>query len=201
MRLKRLRASRTRVARGRARRPATLISFWLSARARVVFLVRNAAPDCSPVGRFTVRGRPGQNKVRFTGRLGDRRLRPGKYTISPVKIRRSTPSRRTAVGVAVSHRGSIPAKVSGTCPARTRREELTTSARVDASTPSASRTRTETRKRGKGVLGVLKRPKLTFPEADGTLPWLLRLAALSLVVLSGAAILAYVVRYLRGVNA
>ncbi len=113
----------------------------------------------------------------------------------------------TAVGVAVSGRGSIPAKVLGTCPARIHQEEFATSARVDASNPPASRTgpsaasETETRKRNKGVLGVLKRSKLTIPEADETLPWLLGIAALSLLFLSGAAILSYVVRYLRRANA
>jgi hypothetical protein len=159
------------------------------------------------MGRFTVNGHEGQNELRFTGRLGNRRLRSGEYTISPVTIKGARPSRPAAVGVAVRGRGSRPAKVIGTCAARIRQEELATSARVDGLDPSAPRTRpsaavkTETRKQNKGVLGVFRRPRFTIPDAAENLPWLVGIAALSLLFLSGAAILSYVVRYLRRVNA
>jgi hypothetical protein len=56
------------------------------------------------------------------------------------------------------------------------------------------------------VLGVFKRPHVTLPTisipspSDG-MPWLLGVAALALLALSGGAILAYVLNFVRRSNA
>ena len=58
--------------------------------------------DCRAVGRFRVRGREGQNRIRFYGRLGGRLLPRGVYTITPRTVRRS--ERRTLPSVTVAIR-------------------------------------------------------------------------------------------------
>jgi hypothetical protein len=45
----------------------------------VIFTVRQVSPACRTVGRFVVHARKGVNRVRFTGRVGGRKLVPGTY--------------------------------------------------------------------------------------------------------------------------
>jgi hypothetical protein len=49
---------------------------------RVYFVVRQVSPDCRVIGRFSVRGHQGANRVRFTGKVDGKRLSPGTYLIS-----------------------------------------------------------------------------------------------------------------------
>jgi len=87
-----------------ARRTTTL-TFWLSRRARVTFLVRRVAPDCRVVGKFSVRGRKGTNRIRFAGRVGRKHLSSGRYTITPLV--RSSRRVLAAVSVTVGRRGQL----------------------------------------------------------------------------------------------
>jgi hypothetical protein len=48
----------------------------------VVFTVTQVSPSCTGIGHFTVVGRAGLNRVRFTGVLHGHRLKPGTYRIS-----------------------------------------------------------------------------------------------------------------------
>lgn len=97
-----LRAAPARSRGGETRgRPVTTLSFSLPAPRRVRFLVRGR--NCRAVGRFTVRGRKGVNRVRFSGRIGKRTLPQGTYTIVP-DVRGSRASRR-AIAVFVGPRG------------------------------------------------------------------------------------------------
>jgi hypothetical protein len=47
-----------------------------------VFTVNEVSPACVRIGRFTVAGHPGLNRVRFAGRVHGRPLGPGTYRIS-----------------------------------------------------------------------------------------------------------------------
>lgn len=53
----------------------------LSRATRVFFTVTQISPECDLIGRFSVRGKAGLNRVRFTGRVGRKRLGPGAYRI------------------------------------------------------------------------------------------------------------------------
>ncbi len=83
--------------RGKHRRAAT-ITYTLSAASRVRFLVRGPAPSCGVVARFVVSGRAGKNRLRFTGKIGRRRLEPGTYRIV-ARPRKGRASRSIAVVV------------------------------------------------------------------------------------------------------
>ena len=48
----------------------------------VVFIVNQVSPACAGIGRFTVSGRRGLNRIRFAGVVRGRQLRPGTYRIS-----------------------------------------------------------------------------------------------------------------------
>jgi hypothetical protein len=61
----------------------------------VELVVRQSGAACAVVGRKRLRGHEGLNRVRFQGRIGGRRLAPGRYTITVVVVRAG---RRTTVG-------------------------------------------------------------------------------------------------------
>jgi hypothetical protein len=207
VRLRRLRTTRTRTARGRKGRPATTITFWLSGPGRVVFLVQSGGPDCSPAGRFTVKGRSGRNEIRFTGKVRDGRLQPGTYRITPIRIRGAQPSGRHAVGVEVLPRGSVPARITTPCEPSTGPSTTTLSpaggqggAATGGPTSSSKRDATskpEKKGRFQGVLSAITPPDISLPGDTGSLPWLLGVAALALLALSAGAILAYVLTFVR----
>ena len=90
----RLHFSRDWIARsGPKRRRQTLLIFELRRPALVEFLVFRLAPNCVRIGRFHVQGHQGLNRVRFRGRIGERRLGPGTYRISA----KALPAGRTVV--------------------------------------------------------------------------------------------------------
>ena len=203
VRLRRLRAARTRSTRGRAGRTTTTIAFWLSGPARVVFLVQSGRSDCSPAGRFTVKGRQGRNEIRFTGKLRDGRLQPGRYRISPIRIRGAQPTGRHAVGVQVLSRGSVPARITTACvrPTGTSTAASLTAegaAAGGAKPPSKPEASKPERTGGlPGVLSAFKPPGLSLPVDSGSFPSLVELAALALVWLCAGAILAFVLTFVR----
>jgi len=74
-------------ARPRAFRPArrgrggTVLRFTLPSAGRVTLTARTTAGR-RVRGRLVIRGRAGANRVRFSGRLGGRRMRPGRYVLT-----------------------------------------------------------------------------------------------------------------------
>jgi hypothetical protein len=59
----------------------TTIVFSVRRRGVVRFTVVRVYPSCKRVGSFTVRARPGENRVRFRGRIGGRPLTEGVYRL------------------------------------------------------------------------------------------------------------------------
>jgi hypothetical protein len=94
---------------GPKRRRTTTFTFVLPAASRVIFTVNQISPACLGVGRFSVAGHAGVNRVRFAGRVHGRQLGPGTYRISI----------RTAAGAVV--RRITLVVVDGSAPTR---EEL-----------------------------------------------------------------------------
>jgi hypothetical protein len=91
-----VRASQTIVRPGRKRGGTTLI-FRLSRRATLQITVMRVYPSCRRVGAFTVRARPGMNRIRFRGRLRGRPLPEGGYRL----IVRARGARRDAAAIPI----------------------------------------------------------------------------------------------------
>ena len=66
---------------GKKHRRVTTLTFVLRHGARVIFTVRQVSPDCRVIGRFSVRGHAGVNKIKFDGRVRGRQLEPGTYRL------------------------------------------------------------------------------------------------------------------------
>jgi len=67
---------------GAKQRRTTTFTFVLQRSGRVVFTVNQVSPACVGIGRFTLAGHAGLNRVRFAGVVHGRRLVPGTYRIS-----------------------------------------------------------------------------------------------------------------------
>jgi hypothetical protein len=91
-----VRATRTIVRPGRKRGGTTLV-FRLSRRAMLRITVMRVYPSCRRVGAFTVRARPGMNRIRFRGRLRGRPLPEGGYRL----IVRARGARRDAAAIPI----------------------------------------------------------------------------------------------------
>jgi hypothetical protein len=91
-----VRASRTIVRPDRKRGGTTLV-FRLSRRATLQITVMRVYPSCRRVGAFTVRARPGMNRIRFRGRLRGRPLPEGGYRL----IVRARGARRDAAAIPI----------------------------------------------------------------------------------------------------
>jgi len=130
--IKHLRSSRTWIGTsGKKNRRVTTLTFVLDRAARVVFTVRQLSPDCGTVGRFTVRGHTGLNRVRFAGRVRGQQLGAGTYRITA----------RTAAGRAVQR--VLIVVVDGPAPTRAelvalRSSNVCSATRGTASTASSS---------------------------------------------------------------
>jgi hypothetical protein len=165
--------------------------------------VQSGGADCTTAGRFTVKGHRGRNEIRFTGKLRDGRLQPGRYRITPIRIRGAQPSGQHAVGVRVLTRGSVPAKITAACAPSTT-PSLTEEGAAEATAagpkpPSEQESSSKPERKGRfhGVLGAFKPPDLSLPGDSGSFPWLVGIAALALLSLSAGAILAYVLTFVR----
>jgi hypothetical protein len=207
----RVRATRSRFStRGPAAQRGTVLTFRLSRGGRVELVVRGA--DCSVLGRKQVPGHRGRNRVRFSGRLHGRPLRPGRYTIDLVVVRGSERTRFGAVAVEVVPPGSRLTKaqrsepLSNDCLAAGNAPALPAVlvATAAAVPPAATETRSPkvalaaTKRPRTGVLGVsLKPPRLPLPGLEGAPMWLgtLLFAAFALAL---TALAVYVVRFVRG---
>ena len=197
------RVTRKRVAR---------ITFTLDRRSRVFFVVRGPAPSCRVAGRFSVRGDRGVNHVRFAGKVGRRKLSVGTYRVT-ARIRGGTPSR--PVLVAVGEGRVTNGFACGTqAPAGSFGEIFATFGNGAGSTeaagnePAASGVAGRRKTRTKGDSGVLPAvgerlrtlpealPQLAVPAA-GSPSWILGIIALFVLLLSGVALVLYVVRFAR----
>jgi hypothetical protein len=97
---------------GSKKRRTTTFTFVLPHAARVVFTVNKVSPVCVGIGRFSVAGHAGLNRVRFSGRVHGQQLDPGTYRISA----------RTAAGRLV--RRITLVVVSGSAPTRPELQSL-----------------------------------------------------------------------------
>jgi hypothetical protein len=73
------------------------LKFKLGRKAEVEFTVLQVSPVCRVVGRFTVQGRAGLNRVRFNGRVRGAQLGAGTYRITARTRRGGTVFRTTLV--------------------------------------------------------------------------------------------------------
>lgn len=215
----RARPGRVTQTRGKRRRAAR-ITFALSAPGRVVFVVRGPAPSCGVVGRFSVRGTRGLNRVLFTGRLGRRTLGPGAYRIT-AKTRTGAATRPVVVVIEPSRterrfacsepRPEIPeifASLSGSfaSPGDASPGGGTRPAAESTAANSRGEAGAGREESGSGVLPAVKDGLSMIPEAlpelqgpnDSSSPSsILGIGALLLLALSALALLLYVLRFLR----
>jgi hypothetical protein len=119
---------------GPKKRRTTVLTFVLPRAARVVFTVNQVAPVCRGIGRFTVAGHAGLNRVRFSGRVNGKPLEAGTYRIS-ARMRTGRLVRRVTIvvvdGPAPSHAELAAARAANAC------GESRESAALHASTPTA----------------------------------------------------------------
>jgi hypothetical protein len=198
------------------RRSAARITFTLSAPGRVVFVVRGPAPSCGVVGRFSVRGKRGRNRVRFTGRVGRRTLGPGAYRIT-ARTRTSAATRPVVVVIEPGARSAFRCGESGTAGPEifaslsggftSSGAEPGTAAKSAAGSSPPRKTGDSQDDAGSGVLPAVKDglskipealPNLQIPSDSSSPSSIIGLGALLLLALSGLALLLYVVRFLRG---
>ena len=92
----------------RDKRRAAVIAFRLERAAVVRFRVRQESPDCAVVGSFTVRGKPGRNRVRFHGRIRGVALPPGTYSLTATAFRNGRATRLGRTFVVVVGEGGDP---------------------------------------------------------------------------------------------
>ena len=216
-RVTRLKASPKRIKPGTKQR-ATRITFRLSSPARVVFVVRGPAPSCEVVGRFSVRGHRGTNRIRFTGRVGQTTLGPGTYRVTARPAGRPRPESRVVLIVGNGPReqlncASAPSYAFlGTAAFFGEgRGSATTGSPTTESKAGGVAARTKKKEKSKdsdGVLPAIKNKVSELPEALPRPPLprqapdspsaLFGLLALGLLALSALVILLYIVRFLRG---
>ena len=89
-------------------RVAVRLDFILPAAQRLYLVVRGPAPSCRVVGVVPIRGRAGENTVRFAGRVQDRRLEPGVYLLTLSETRRVAPGSEAEAVRVVSPRRTTP---------------------------------------------------------------------------------------------
>lgn len=159
--------------------------------------MQSGESDCSTAGRFTVKGRRGRNEIRFTGKLRDRRLQPGRYRITPIGIRGARPTGRHAVGVQVLSRGSVPARITTACVRPTGTSTAASPTEEGGTGATATGAKPRSKPEAPGVLSAFEAPDLSLPRDSGRFPWLVEAAALALMWLSAGAILAYVLTFVR----
>jgi hypothetical protein len=120
---------------GPRRRRTTTFTFVLPYASRVVFTVNQVSPACLSVGRFSVAGHAGLNRVRFAGRVQGRQLGPGTYRISARTASGRVIRRITLIVVA----GSAPTReelsslrAANTCLGGTRKASSALAANISA---------------------------------------------------------------------
>lgn len=183
-----------------------------------MFFVRGPAPSCEIVGRFSVRGHRGTNRVRFAGRVGRRTLRPGTYRITARPVGDPRQAGRVVLIVGSGPRKELNCSTSnryaflGAASFFGEGGGYAVPAGSTASKTAAPAPRTKKDKKTRGVLPAIRKrirelpeaiprpplPRPAVPGSDTSPPAILGLAALALLALSALAILAYVIRFFRG---
>ena len=199
-------------ARRVTRKRAARITFTLNRRGRVLFVVRGPAPSCRVAGRFSVRGKRGVNNVRFSGKVGRRKLPFGTYRVT-ARIRGGSPSRHVLVAVGEGRvtngfacGAGAPANPFEEIGAMYGNGSGPTEAAANEPAASGVAGRRKTRTKGdSGVLPAVGERLRTLPEAlpqlrvlpAGSLSRILGIIALLVVLLSGVALVLYFVRFAR----
>jgi hypothetical protein len=205
-----VRASRHRFSTsGPKNHRGTVVTFRLRAPARVVFVVHGPSPSCGVVGKKSVRGRSGVNRVRLNGRFGDHTLGPGTYEIVVVAQRGKAHRRVGKISIQVVPPGSrvrrsgaprfrctAPAAQTGipgsgvflSPPSKDRGSRS-----QGAPTPGANEKSKPT-----GRSGVLAEPPFHIGTGNGGVDMLLALLLYGTLGVGGAVLLVYLVRILRG---
>lgn len=93
------------------------LDFALPAARRLYLVVRGPFPSCRAVGAIPVRGRAGENTVRFAGRIGSRRLDPGVYVLTLAPSRTAPAGPSSEVVRVVSPRRTVPLPETAAIPA------------------------------------------------------------------------------------
>lgn len=127
---------------------AVRLAFTLAGPRPLFLVVRGPEPSCAVVGALPIRGRAGENVVRFAGRIRTRVLEPGVYVLTVAPDRRAAPGADSQRVRVVSPRRTVPLDESlperACAPAATTtafrtalllRTEATRSARERATTP------------------------------------------------------------------
>jgi hypothetical protein len=174
----------------------------------VVFVVRGPAPACNVVGRFSVRGRRGTNRVPFRGRVGRTTLAPGTYTVTARPVGLPRQALRVVLIVGDGRRERLDCS-SGRGPAFLGAASFFATPGFTSYSPIAPQA--SDGKESQGVLPAIRRkiralpnafprpplPRTPMAGADGS-PVVLGFAALALLALSALVILVYVIRFIRG---
>jgi len=165
----------------------------------VVFAVEQVSPACRRVGRFSVAGQAGVNRVHFGGRMHGRQLAPGTYRISARTVAGRVVRRITLVvvaGPAPSHDELSALRAANVCEASARDTSFTAPGATSAGpTQPQSPPQSQTQASGAG-LGLPHPPNLNSgvlgssvqKTAKALQPLLLALLAVSIVLLSLASL-------------
>lgn len=162
------------------------------------------------MGRFSVRGHAGVNRVRFKGRIGRRTFEPGTYTLTAHPRGRPQPTHRVVVMIGTQPREAFDCGIAGgftfaaampfisAAGGSAQKERGTTKSQASTKKDESSRgVLPAIRSRLRAIPEAIPRPPIPGDAADSP-PMILGLLALGLLALSAIAILAYVVRFLRG---
>jgi hypothetical protein len=211
-----IRARPARPANRRTRKQAARITFTVNRPGRVVFVVRGPAPSCQVAARFSIRADRGVNHVRFTGRVGRRDLPYGTYRIT-ARTRGGAPSRPVVVVVGERRGGNGFVCASASRASADPFAEILgifaqgtgPTAIASEGSPAAQATSTaengakEKGESGSGVLPAVSERLRKVPEALPKLSGsdspnsIVGMGALLLLIVSGLALVLYVVRFFR----
>jgi hypothetical protein len=133
-------------------------------RAQALFLiVRGPAPSCRVVGVVPIRGRAGENVVRFAGRVRERVLEPGVYLLTVSPTRHLVPAAESEPVRVVSPRRTVPLPESQRAPTCSSSPLLTVARLLRAEVPSGLEAGSSVRARPAAPL----RPPTNVPDEDG----------------------------------
>lgn len=164
------------------------MTFVLGRATRVYFQVSQVSPGCHLVGRFSVRGYKGVNRVPFYGRVGRKNLKPGTYRVSAHTGTGTGLARLTLVvfaGPAQSLPALRQAQAANVCTAVQALTSILGGGESDSATPSSGAAATPS---------VVPTPRHPSPSASGgvlgaDIADAARSASPFLIALLGAAIL------------
>jgi hypothetical protein len=96
---------------------AVRLAFILAGPQPLFLFVRGPEPSCAVVGALPIRGRAGENVVRFAGRIRSRVLEPGVYVLTVAPDRRAAPRAESQRVRVVSPRRTVPLASGHACAA------------------------------------------------------------------------------------